>query len=151
MKSRLHYRFGFLYCRLLLQSIFWGYKIIKFWQFSIFYTSSCKPLLHWAARHSTLYVDGYTLYFYMVFMFYSLPPMYSAACMCIYCWSCVLKVIWKYRAITKGGVMYQTNSHTNNVNFQIIGKFFVLCMPSLFLEASIEYFLDKIDEFFVLT
>ena len=45
--------------------------------------------------------------------------------------------------------MYQTNSHTNNVNFQIIGKFFVLCMPSLFLEASNEYFLDKIDEFFV--
>ena len=46
--------------------------------------------------------------------------------------------------------MYQTNSHTNNVNFQIIGKFFVPCMPSLFLEASIEYVLDKIDEIFVL-
>ena len=46
--------------------------------------------------------------------------------------------------------MYQTNSHTNNVNFQIIGKFFVPCMPSLFLKTSIEYFLDKIDEFFVL-
>ena len=45
--------------------------------------------------------------------------------------------------------MYQTNSHTNNVNFQIIGKFFVPCMPSLFLEASIEYVLDKINEIFV--
>ena len=71
------FRFWFPEMKIILQSIFKWYIMIQFWQFSIFHTSSCKPMLHWAARHSTLYVDGYTLYFYMVFMFYSLPPMYS--------------------------------------------------------------------------